>query len=97
MGRVTSFLEFEVGQSWVSSRQRRKTPTNNSLLLLTHSPLDGVDGLVVGVGLGQLDPLGVVAAHEQAVGQGSKQVLDGWDITLQGDPKYIKNRCLSDA
>ena len=62
-----------------------------------YQPFDGVDCLVVGVGLGQLDPLGVVAAHEQAVGQGSKQILDGWDITLQGDPKYIKKRCLSDA
>ena len=51
------------------------------------SPLDGVDGLVVGVGLGELDPLGVVAAHEQAVGQGAQQVLQGRK-DAQGDPKY---------
>ena len=42
-----------------------------------YQPFDGVDCLVVGVGLGQLDPLGVVAAHKQAVGQGTQQVLEG--------------------
>ena len=44
--------------------------------LLSSSPLDGVDDLVVGVGLRQLDPLGVVAAHEEAVGQGAEEVLE---------------------
>ena len=39
------------------------------------SPFDGVDDLVVGVGLGELDPLGVVAAHQEAVGQRAQQVL----------------------
>ena len=39
------------------------------------APLDGVDDLVVGVGLGQLDPLCVVAAHQEAVGQRAQQVL----------------------
>ena len=39
------------------------------------APFDGVDDLVVGVGLGELDPLGVVAAHQEAVGQRPQQVL----------------------